>query len=535
MLKTINNKKELIEDIKTRLIKSLHFTYPDKYEDDIKKTVNKNLNIYKDLEYPMIVFNQDVFEEDSGLQKFQWNELTQRVHDYIYKCKLDRREYYGEDTKPFKRYRTELPVPTTNFWNLESYPRYKFISSSFESTYGYQSSEFIYMSITSELIRNDEKGYTDYEYLVSELSLITKLTDPIFKEFIPYIEIYDESKILYKYCKYHDGEVSASLLYFTNCTCNLKLQRSVEKDGSIKFRLWHGDKQIENFTIDSIKEAINEDYSKDKLKWATFENHVYVQKRLYELSRTRGKPTPYYEYFYDILYRNRSDFTLNFDEPSDIVYGHSDTHDNYFEKDTNKEYHFEKSGRLRAWTLWTWIDQKYSLKNVDEKLLEEEFKTLNKIAENWIKYDYNYIKSITFVPHTCLDLGAQIQCTWDLTELKDKSYEEMMEITTRLMHQFRNWIDKFWDNEILKVFDKVSNFDETKPWEQDFSIDCAPGQVRPGEYFKHICEHILKVPYYEPVSTFFGCWTWRVTFQNKKQRDEAYSYLAGLSKIGAIR
>jgi hypothetical protein len=103
------------------------------------------------------------------------------------------------------------------------------------------------------------------------------------------------------------------------------------------------------------------------------------------------------------------------------------------------------------------------------------------------------------------------------------------------MHQFRNWIDKFWDNEILKVFNKVSNFDETKPWEESFSIDCAPGQVRPGEYFKHICEHILKVPYYEPVSTFFGCWTWRVTFQNEKQRDEAYSYLAGLSKIGAIR
>jgi len=56
MIKTINNKKELIEDIKTRLIKSLHLINPDEYNDKFKKIVGKNLNIYKNLEYPMIVF-----------------------------------------------------------------------------------------------------------------------------------------------------------------------------------------------------------------------------------------------------------------------------------------------------------------------------------------------------------------------------------------------------------------------------------------------------------------------------------------------
>lgn len=42
---------------------------------------------------------------------------------------------------------------------------------------------------------------------------------------------------------------------------------------------------------------------------------------------------------------------------------------------------------------------------------------------------------------------------------------------------------------------------------QTIEIDCAPGPVRPGDLYVHVIAG-LGLAEREPVSTFFGNWTW---------------------------
>lgn len=68
-------------------------------------------------------------------------------------------------------------------------------------------------------------------------------------------------------------------------------------------------------------------------------------------------------------------------------------------------------------------------------------------------------------------------------------------------------------------------------------IDCDPwtGMGRQGDHFKTICKNILKCDYYEPVSKFFGCWTWEVTYANKEQQDAVAEFLRELYGMGLCR
>lgn len=59
-------------------------------------------------------------------------------------------------------------------------------------------------------------------------------------------------------------------------------------------------------------------------------------------------------------------------------------------------------------------------------------------------------------------------------------------------------------------------------------IDCSPMTPRPDTYMRHICEKILKVPYYDPCPIgplAFGCWEWDVIYKNKEQQDAVGEYL----------
>lgn len=69
-------------------------------------------------------------------------------------------------------------------------------------------------------------------------------------------------------------------------------------------------------------------------------------------------------------------------------------------------------------------------------------------------------------------------------------------------------------------------------------IDCAPGADRPDSYFRVICEK-LGIEYFEPVSRFFGNWTWVIPDlteeQNKVYDEFVPDYLKGLYERGRIR
>ena len=61
-------------------------------------------------------------------------------------------------------------------------------------------------------------------------------------------------------------------------------------------------------------------------------------------------------------------------------------------------------------------------------------------------------------------------------------------------------------------------------------IDCDPftGMGRQGDHFKSICENILHCEYYNPISTFFGNWTWEVEYENEEQQKEVKTFLTDL-------
>lgn len=67
-------------------------------------------------------------------------------------------------------------------------------------------------------------------------------------------------------------------------------------------------------------------------------------------------------------------------------------------------------------------------------------------------------------------------------------------------------------------------------------IDCAPGEPRPDLYFEHIWKNILKrseeVP--QPVSKFFGNWTWEVRY-TKDEQSKVAEYIKDLYHCGCIR
>jgi len=68
-------------------------------------------------------------------------------------------------------------------------------------------------------------------------------------------------------------------------------------------------------------------------------------------------------------------------------------------------------------------------------------------------------------------------------------------------------------------------------------IDCDPftGMGRQGDHFKHICENILHVDYYEPVNKFFGNWEWTVEYESKEQQDQVKDFLTDLYNQGLCR
>ena len=67
-------------------------------------------------------------------------------------------------------------------------------------------------------------------------------------------------------------------------------------------------------------------------------------------------------------------------------------------------------------------------------------------------------------------------------------------------------------------------------------IDCEPFAPRPDVYFQHIWNEILhrenNIP--EPISKFFGCWTWEITFTEEEQ-NAVGEYIKSLYNSGKIR
>lgn len=71
--------------------------------------------------------------------------------------------------------------------------------------------------------------------------------------------------------------------------------------------------------------------------------------------------------------------------------------------------------------------------------------------------------------------------------------------------------------------------------ETTVEIDCAPLTPRPDKYFEYICKEILHLEYYEPISKFFGYWTWKVKYFNEEQPKRIKEYLTEQYNNGLIR
>lgn len=67
-------------------------------------------------------------------------------------------------------------------------------------------------------------------------------------------------------------------------------------------------------------------------------------------------------------------------------------------------------------------------------------------------------------------------------------------------------------------------------------IDCEPFAPRPDVYFRHIWEEILNrkdsIP--QPISKFFGNWTWDIEYTEEEQSKVA-DYIKDLYYHGNIR
>lgn len=70
---------------------------------------------------------------------------------------------------------------------------------------------------------------------------------------------------------------------------------------------------------------------------------------------------------------------------------------------------------------------------------------------------------------------------------------------------------------------------------RDLIIDCAPGMPRPNVYYEDICEKILHIKPTEPLSTFFGAWTWKVDYESEEQRKKVGEFLSKCYKANLIR
>jgi len=81
--------------------------------------------------------------------------------------------------------------------------------------------------------------------------------------------------------------------------------------------------------------------------------------------------------------------------------------------------------------------------------------------------------------------------------------------------------------------DKIKLF----PLDTTIEIDCDPwtGMGRQENHFKHICDTILNCKYYDPISKWFGCWTWKVTYANEDQRIKVKEFLTNLYNQGLCR
>ena len=67
------------------------------------------------------------------------------------------------------------------------------------------------------------------------------------------------------------------------------------------------------------------------------------------------------------------------------------------------------------------------------------------------------------------------------------------------------------------------------------SIDCGPGTRRPNHYAEYIFKNILKRPYQEDNSRFFGCWTWEGVEMTEEESNKAFEYLKKEYHAGNIR
>lgn len=68
-------------------------------------------------------------------------------------------------------------------------------------------------------------------------------------------------------------------------------------------------------------------------------------------------------------------------------------------------------------------------------------------------------------------------------------------------------------------------------------IDCDPwtGMGRQGDHFRHICENILHCDYYEPISKWFGNWTWEVKYKDREEQEKVAEFLKELYEEGRVR
>ena len=66
-------------------------------------------------------------------------------------------------------------------------------------------------------------------------------------------------------------------------------------------------------------------------------------------------------------------------------------------------------------------------------------------------------------------------------------------------------------------------------------IDCDPFLPRPDLYARYVYEHILEREYQEPISKFFGAWTWPHIDVSETERRCVGEYLKRIYAEGKIR
>jgi len=127
----------------------------------------------------------------------------------------------------------------------------------------------------------------------------------------------------------------------------------------------------------------------------------------------------------------------------------------------------------------------------------------------------------------CLPIGEKMVTT--------KEEAEFMLLTERIESIF-SYGDVVKESETQQTVEpEVEIESDSNPLHTTIEIDCAPEAPRPDTYFQTICETILHKEYWEPISKWFGNWTWEVTYESKDQQDKVEQYIRKLYNDGCIR